>query len=102
MKTSSLPVVVAQPDERHANRRVSVLEWYDRHRAYNISFKRRRSEGVNMLVKSTAPSCQRSSRQLHPLANEKQATLHTVKLLHFMEQKKEKRVLLFNLKQLKN
>jgi len=26
---SSLPVVVPQPDERHANRAVSVLEWYD-------------------------------------------------------------------------
>jgi len=33
---SSIPVVVAQPDERHANRAASVLEWYDRHRAYNI------------------------------------------------------------------
>jgi len=30
---SNLPVVVAQPDERHANVTVSVLEWYDRHRA---------------------------------------------------------------------
>jgi len=29
-------VVVAQPDERHANRIDSVLEWHDRHRAYNI------------------------------------------------------------------
>jgi len=27
---SNLPVVVAQPDERHANRTASVLEWYDR------------------------------------------------------------------------
>jgi len=26
-------VLVAQPDERHANRTASVLEWYDRHRA---------------------------------------------------------------------
>jgi len=25
--------VVAQSDERHANRTASVLEWYDRHRA---------------------------------------------------------------------
>jgi len=34
---SSLPVVVAQPDEKHANRAASVLEWYDRHKAlYNI------------------------------------------------------------------
>jgi len=24
---------VAQPDERHANRAASVLEWYDRYRA---------------------------------------------------------------------
>jgi len=33
--------VVAQPDERHANRTASVLEWYDRYRAYyNIWFKR--------------------------------------------------------------
>jgi len=30
---SSLPVVVAQPDERHANRAASVLECYDTHRA---------------------------------------------------------------------
>jgi len=28
---SSLPVVVAQPDERHENRSASVLEWYNRH-----------------------------------------------------------------------
>jgi len=27
---SSLPVVVAQPDERHANRTASVLELYDK------------------------------------------------------------------------
>jgi len=33
-KPSNLPVVVAQSDERHANRTASVLEWYDRHRAY--------------------------------------------------------------------
>jgi len=39
---SSLPVVVAQPDKRHANRTASVLEFYDRHRAlYNIWFKRK-------------------------------------------------------------
>jgi len=29
MGRSSLPVVVAQPDERHANRTASVLKWYD-------------------------------------------------------------------------
>jgi len=27
---SSLPVVVGQPEERHANRAASVLKWYDR------------------------------------------------------------------------
>jgi len=41
LRPSSLPIVVAQPDERHANKIASVLEWYDRHRAY-IQFKRRR------------------------------------------------------------
>jgi len=30
--------VVAKPDKRHANRATSVLEWYDRYRAYNIWF----------------------------------------------------------------
>jgi len=34
---SSLSVVMAQPDERHANRTASVLEWYDRHRAYSTT-----------------------------------------------------------------
>jgi len=33
LERSSLPVVVAQPDERHANRTAFVLEWYDKHRA---------------------------------------------------------------------
>jgi len=33
--SSRLPVVLAQPDERHANRTSSVLEWYDGHRAYS-------------------------------------------------------------------
>jgi len=28
---SSLPVVVAQPDERHANRTASLFEWYEKH-----------------------------------------------------------------------
>jgi len=31
LEPSSLPVVVAQPDERYANRTACVLEWYDRH-----------------------------------------------------------------------
>jgi len=42
MGPSSLLVVVAQPNERHANRTTSVLEWHDRHRANNIWFKRRK------------------------------------------------------------
>jgi len=39
LEPSSLPIVVAQPDESHANRTASVLEWYDRYRAYNVGFK---------------------------------------------------------------
>jgi len=35
--------VVAQPDERYANRTASVLEWYDKHRVNNIWLKQRRS-----------------------------------------------------------
>jgi len=34
---SSLPVVVAQPDERHANRAAFVLGRYDRHRAISTT-----------------------------------------------------------------
>jgi len=34
---SSLPVVVAHPDERHVNRAASALEWYDRHRTYKYN-----------------------------------------------------------------
>jgi len=41
LEPSILPVVMAQPDKRHANRTASVLKWYDRHKAYyNIWFKR--------------------------------------------------------------
>jgi len=47
----TLGVVVAQPDERHANRTASVLEWYDRHRThYNIWFKRRTIINKDMAV----------------------------------------------------
>jgi len=35
---SNLPVLVAQLDERHANRTVSVLEWYDKHKALYILY----------------------------------------------------------------
>jgi len=53
LEPSSLPVVVAQPDERHANRTASVLEWYDRHRAqYNIWFKRSNMT-TDQLIKET-------------------------------------------------
>jgi len=41
---SRLLVVVVQPDERHANRTASVLEWYDSCRAYNIWFKSNEEE----------------------------------------------------------
>jgi len=37
--------VVAQPDEKHANRTASALEWYGRYRAYNIWFKLRTMNG---------------------------------------------------------
>jgi len=40
---SSLPVVVVQPDESHANR-TAVLEWFDKHRAYNTCFKQRSTD----------------------------------------------------------
>jgi len=33
----SIPVVVAKPDERHANRTASVLEWYNRRRVYSAT-----------------------------------------------------------------
>jgi len=41
---SRLPVVAAQPDERHTNRTGFVLEWYDRHKAYNICFKTKKNK----------------------------------------------------------
>jgi len=51
-KLSTRSVVVAQPDERHANRTASVLEWYDRHRAYNSWLKvRRRTQKTFTVVK---------------------------------------------------
>jgi len=40
---SSLPVVVAQPDENMQTEQLLWWEWYDRHRTYNIWFKERRS-----------------------------------------------------------
>jgi len=42
--------VVAQPDERHANKTASVLEWYDRHRAYNIWFKYRITKLFSLVI----------------------------------------------------
>jgi len=39
----SIPVVVAQPEERHANRTASILVWYeDTEHIVNIWFKRKR------------------------------------------------------------
>jgi len=37
LEPSSLPVVMVQSDERHANRTASVLEWYDIHRVTSSS-----------------------------------------------------------------
>jgi len=37
VESSSLSIVVAQSNERHANRTASVLEWYDRHRVYSTT-----------------------------------------------------------------
>jgi len=47
---SSLPVVVAQPDERHANREASVLEWYDRHRAEYKHLAQMKKNKTNFIV----------------------------------------------------
>jgi len=43
--------VVAQPDERHANRTASVLEWYDRLRAYTnlVQTKKKKDGNVEVL-----------------------------------------------------
>jgi len=46
LSPSSLLIVVAQPDEKHANRTASVLKWYDRHRAKNTWFKWRSKSRV--------------------------------------------------------
>jgi len=46
---SSLPVVVSQPNKRHANRTASVLEYHDRHRVCSIWFKRRRFDHTMQL-----------------------------------------------------
>jgi len=43
----------AQPDERQAKRSASVLEWYDRHRANNIWFKRRRTDAFLIFCECT-------------------------------------------------
>jgi len=50
LEPSSQSVVVAQLDEIHANRTASVLEWYDKHRAYSIWVKRRRNTKQNKNV----------------------------------------------------
>jgi len=49
---SSLPVVVAQPDKRHANRIAFVLEWYDRHRVYTTSSSNEEEESAASLYKT--------------------------------------------------
>jgi len=52
LEPSSLPIVVAQPDERHSTEQ--LLCWSsDRHKAYNIWFKRRRKQKKTKIL---APS----------------------------------------------
>jgi len=49
LKPSSLPVVVAQPYKRHENRAASVLEWYDRYRAYSTTSGSNEEENKNQI-----------------------------------------------------
>jgi len=51
---SNLPVVLAQPDERHANRAASVLEWYDRLRAYSTTSNSNEEEKDFAIINVTA------------------------------------------------
>jgi len=57
---SSLPVVVAQPDERHANRTASVLLWYDRTQSITTSCSN--EEDVN--ITSLDHCCMTDSEKL--------------------------------------
>jgi len=65
LKPSSLPVVVDQPDERHANRTALVLEWYDKHKTYHIWFKRRRIKAFKneALLRATNAAVAQVSKQ---------------------------------------
>jgi len=45
--------VVAQPDERHANRAASVLEWYDRHREYIVQHLAQTKKRVTVFMRKT-------------------------------------------------
>jgi len=66
LEPSSLPAVVAQADERHTNWTASVLEWYDRYRAYyNIWFKRRRKENQRVKMMIPFSGCQYLSGSLY-------------------------------------
>jgi len=68
---NSLPVVVAQPDERHANRAASVLEWYVRHRAYIVQHLAQTKKKKKYAVYSQPPAenCQKSS---HPMTQQRE------------------------------
>jgi len=46
--------VVAQPDERHANKTASVLEWYNRIRTFNILVQMKKK---NLKIDSFYFSC---------------------------------------------
>jgi len=54
--SNSLPVVVAQPDERHANRTASVLEWYDNSNSRNNLGKFSSIRAIHKLKKKVLPS----------------------------------------------
>jgi len=49
---------------RHANKAASVLEWYDRHRAYSIKYTSNEEEDVQLLALSCARTHNTSYRLL--------------------------------------
>jgi len=49
---SSLPIVVAPHDKRHANRTTSVLEWYDRHKALCNTWLKQEKLTIGFFVNS--------------------------------------------------
>jgi len=48
---------VAQPDKRHENRAASLLEWYDRHKAYSTtSSSNEKEEEENKQTQKNLPT----------------------------------------------